>query len=255
MHADALRVANFVLDRARQSSRVRWYQGSRRIPLASGLDDNSALAVIARSRIRSVGELEARALIAWSAGERSARLYDRLLSAREVVELQAAGQRCVSLIDDHPDALHFALHDLRHLEKFFAPEHHRAQIGFFHLFARAFARGACDAFDRQLDPTWCSERDSVLADMNGSPIFLFAVLKMKLKVAARRRLARQQGREPPARGNLDAEELAAYAPLLEEFLDALALLGPLRDAARAISARRDDPEIGRAFLTGLCCEA
>jgi hypothetical protein len=236
--------AEYVLERARRSSGRRWYQGPRRPPLPFD-GDHDALRRFAEHRVCGVGELESRALVGWANGARTADLYDRELDATEIVALQADGRRCVSLLDG-PDGLGFALHDLRHLEKFFQAEHHRAQVGFFRIIDRALPR--CASLDADLDDAWRIERDRVLADMNGSPIFLFAVLKMKLKVAVRRRFARDHGVPPPERGPLDDRELEAYAPMLERLLDALDLPPPIRAAARSINARRDRPDHARALL-------
>jgi hypothetical protein len=72
-----------------------------------------------------------------------------------VLALQARGRRCVCLLDDaaalahgdprHRDGLAFALHDLCHLEKFVAPEHHAGQVGFFRLVERALETPAMAA--------------------------------------------------------------------------------------------------------------
>jgi hypothetical protein len=69
----------------------------------------------------------------------------------------------------HPNGLAFALHDLCHLEKFVAPEHHAGQLGFFRLVQRALDTPALPALDREPDDAWRADRDYVLADMNGSP--------------------------------------------------------------------------------------
>lgn len=248
---NAARAADYVLARVRELSGPRWYQGPRptKLPL-DGLLSAEPLEYFAAHRLRGVGELEARGLVGWANDTRSAELFDREITAREIIELQAEGRRCVALLPDAPpaDGLEFALHDLRHLEKFFEPAHHRVQIGFFRLFARALSRPDYLQLDQSLDETWCNERDKTLADMNGSPIFLFGVLKMKLKVAVRRSLARARGVAPPLRSALDADELAAYAPVLERFLDVLGFEGPVREAAREISTRRDRPHFGQTLL-------
>lgn len=253
--ADAAEAADYVLERVRASGADRgpgrWYQGARRPPLPlAGAIDHPALKMIAGHRLLKLGEMEARGLVMWASGARDAVLYRRPLEPRELVELQAAGRRCVALLDGvpAPEGLEFALHDLRHLEKFFDPAHHTEQIGFFRVIARALAHPACAELDRALDETWGAERDRVLADMNGSPIFLFAILKMKLKVAVRRRVARDRGIEPPPNGALEAEELEAYAPFLELWLDALGFEGAVRIAGREISARRDGPQFARLLL-------
>ena len=79
------------------------------------------------------------ALTAWADGERRVVLLRSQPSPREMLRLQARGWRCVSLLPEgsdtgrHADVVDFAIHDLCHLEKFAAPEHHRAQVGFFAL--------------------------------------------------------------------------------------------------------------------------
>ena len=61
----------------------------------------------------------------------------------------------------HPDGLTFALHDLCHLEKFVAPEHHAGQVGFFRLVERALETPAMAALDRALDDPWRADSDCV----------------------------------------------------------------------------------------------
>jgi hypothetical protein len=85
------------------------------------------------------------------------------------------------------------------------------------------------ALDGALDDTWRAERDYVIADMNGSAVFLFAALKMKLALAVRRR-----GRDAAA--------------ALDVLLAAMALPDDVRAAARAVSPRRDRPAEARRLL-------
>jgi hypothetical protein len=175
-----------------------------------------------------------------------------------VLARQAAGRRCVSLLEDlaarawgdprHPDGLSFALHDLHHLEKFVAPEHHRGQVGFFRCMQRALAGDALAELERSFDETWRRDRDYVIADMNGSSVFLFAVLKMRLNMAVRRRLAAARGVPAPTRGPLDAEERAALAPALDTLLGAMGLPDPLREEALAVSADRRAPDHAQRLL-------
>jgi hypothetical protein len=80
---------------------------------------------------------------------------------------------------------------------------------------------------------------------------LLAVLKMKLKVAARRRHARDRGVTAPDRGALDEDELSVFTPMLELLLDALQLEGSARIAARELSTRRDHPQHARAWMEAL----
>jgi hypothetical protein len=136
----------------------------------------------------------------------------------------------------HPDGLTFALHDLCHMEKFVEPEHHAGQVGFFRIVERALAAPAVIALDRDLDDAWRADRDYVIADMNGSAVFLFAALKMKLKLALGRR-------DRP------------FGPALDLLLGAMDLPDDVRDAARAVQPRRDQPAAARRLLQHLEFEA
>jgi hypothetical protein len=181
-----------------------------------------------------------------------------------LLELQARGRRCVSLLPEsgEHDALagfEFVIHDLCHLGKLTDPEHHAEQVGYFHEL-RALTRAPrwLEA-EATLDATWREDRDRLASDRNGSAGYLFAVLKMRLKMAARRARARAGRMGASTAGGLDEAELRAYAPLEDALCDAMSLRGALREAAARISARRDAEqaavclrdhfaEVGRAML-------
>lgn len=203
--------------------------------------EGEALRVFAERHIAGVREVEACALATWSLRPSMAVVVAGEMSTSEIVSLQAQGQRCVSLNEavSAQDGLAYALHDLRHLGKFFQPELHEEQRGFFVSASRALGSDAWRALDALLDERWQKDRDTVLADMNGSAVFLFSALKMRLRMAARRRYWSLRGEPGPIAGLLDAGEEAEFAPLLELCLDGFALDGSVRDAARAISCRRD----------------
>src|SRR5262249_19871620 len=148
---------------------------------------------------------------------------------RALLAMQARGRRCVSLLEDAdappgPRAayggggLGFAVHDLCHLEKFSDPAHHVGQVGFFAAVERATIDPRWAEVERGFDARWADERDHVLADMNGSPVFLFVVLRNKVKLAARRRVAEARG-APCRRGALDADEARAHEDALAALFD------------------------------------
>jgi hypothetical protein len=101
--------------------------------------------------------------------------------------------------------------------------------------------GRWDALEATLDAAWITERDHVIADMNGSAAFLYLALKNKLKLAVRRRLARARG-APSLGGPLCPEEEAACAEAYEELFALLDFHGEALAAARALSRRSDSEE-------------
>jgi hypothetical protein len=257
--ADAEVAAEFVLSRVRAARGRLWDEGRWPAALGEVAREAAALAVFATRRVRGVAPAVARGLIAWSRGGRPVDVLGHAPAAREVLERQASGRRCVSLLADetarrcggplHPDGLSFALHDLHHLEKFVEPQHHRGQVGFFRCMRRALATPELAALERSFDGAWIDDRDAVIADMNGSAVFLFSVLKMRVNMAVRRRLAAERGRPPPTAGPLDGDEHAALTPALETLFAAMGLPPALRSEALLVSANRDHPAHARRLLT------
>jgi hypothetical protein len=257
--ADAETTAAFLLERVRAARGALWDEGRARVAPAAA-PSGPALRVFAERRVRGVPEDVVRGLFAWDRGARPVDLLFEIPPAAGVLARQARGRRCVCLVEDaaarahgdprHPDGLAFALHDLCHLEKFVAPEHHAGQVGFFRAVARALATPAVTALERTLDDTWRAERDYVVSDMNGSAVFLLAALKMKVNMAVRRRLWRERGQPAPAptSGPLDAAERAAVEPALALLFEAMDLPFELRAAAGTISTRRDRPAEARRLL-------
>jgi len=255
---DAEMTAAFLLERVRAARGALWDEGAARLGVAPAMPPSGpALRVVAARRIRGVPDDVARGLLAWDRGQRPVDLLFAVPAARDVLQRQARGRRCVCLIADqaarahgdprHPDGLTFLLHDLCHLEKFVAAEHHRGQVGFFRCLQRALAAPALGALEAAFDDLWRADRDYVMADMNGSAIFLFAALKMKLNMAVRRRLAREGGAAAPT-GPLTVGERAAAMPAVDTLLFAMGLPAALRESARAVSARRDHPTEARRLL-------
>ena len=112
----------------------------------------------------------------------------------------------------------------------------------------AISTGAWRALDAALDDEWRKDFESVVADMNGSPVFLLAALKMRLRMASRRRVARVRGGESPKCGVLNEDEERAYEADLGALLEALGWRGELAAAACAISTKRDAREAGLRLL-------
>ncbi len=255
---DAETVAAFLVESTRRARGRLWDEGVRRRELGTAPVGAPALDLIARRRLRGLPDGAVAALLGWAAGARGGERLDRVPTAREMLERQRRGRRCVSLVADeaarahgdprHPDGLSFAIHDLCHLEKLAAPEHHLGQVGFFDALARALDHPSLRDLEATLDAVWRSDRDYVAADMNGSAVFLFAILKMRLSMAVRRRLAAVEGRTPPTGGRLNDREREAAAAAIATLAEAMALPCELRHSAIAVSATRADPAAARALL-------
>jgi hypothetical protein len=247
LNSPAERACAYIAERVRRASGPRWLQGSRS-PALPCEGAPPAVRLFAEKRLRRVPSAAAQALVAWARGERAVDLLLHVPTPRDVLALQARGRRCVSLLDDdalaapHEDGLAFALHDLCHLEKLADPEHHEAQVGFFALVHGALGAPGWAELEAPLDSAWASDRDHVIADMNGSAVFLLLALKSKLKVAVRRSVARARGEARPGFGALDAEEQRVWDGALEALLGLLDLRGAVGDAARSLSEKGGAPE-------------
>ncbi len=247
----AIAVAAFVARHAARRHGARWASGVRSPPFARDIAD-PALEPFAAQRLFQIEDAVPRAILAWAAGKRRAVLLHRRPPPREVLALQGRGWRCVSLLADgtdtspHADPLDFVIHDLCHLEKYVAPEHHVAQAGLFSLLDTALDDPRWTELESRLDPEWPADRDRVLADMNGHALFLFVALKRKLWLAWERAHPRET-RETSGASN--ALEPSGAREALETLFDLLQLDGAARDAARAIGARGHLPP-GLEVLVG-----
>lgn len=229
-------------------------QGARKPPLAPVDELTPHARLFAEHRLLGIEDAVATALVAWARGERDVELGFAVPAARALLALQARGKRCVTLLDDdaqaapHADGLAFAAHDLCHLEKFVDPATHLAQVGFFARMHEAMDRTTWRDLAARLDDTWARDGEHVIADMNGSPVFLVAALKMKLKMASRRALAQARGAVAPSRGPLDDAESRFYGEALAMLLDAWCMHGVERDAAMRVDATRAHREDARVVL-------
>lgn len=235
---DAVRACAFVAAHAKEKTPHRWLQGARTPAFSCSIDDD-AVRLFAERRVRCVSDPAARALVEAAHGRRPVHVMERAPAPGDLLAMQARGERCVSLLakDLHDDPLAFALHDLCHLEKFVDEATYAGQVGFF----AALHRARLDERFARLDDAWKKDFEHVACDMNGSPVFLFAALKMKLKMAARRETARARGTEPRCGGPLDEDEARTFAALQAELFEALELPERGRLAGDAVSAKRDSP--------------
>jgi hypothetical protein len=245
---------HYVAERVQRIAGKRWLQGPRKDGLPAPEGAPEIVRQVAARELFGLPPAAPRALVAWAAGRRPVELRFDVPTPREVLAMQARGRRVVSLLDDtgapagpkasyggHGAApgLGFVVHDLCHLEKFVDPAHHLGQVGFFAALDRALSEGAFTRIEAGFDAAWIDERDHVLADMNGSAVFLYVVLRNKVKLAVRRRVAAERG-EPMRMGPLDDGEARAYDEAVEALLDAFELDEAARAAARRLDAKRAD---------------
>ena len=176
--ADGLEACRYVIARVRAKAGARWRQGARAQPLECESSAEEARLVAGR-RLCGVPEAAARALCEWVNGRRPAILLHEAPSARALLKMSAGGRRAVSLLEDE-NGLEFALHDLCHLEKFVDPAHHAGQVAFFQRLDAVVDGAEWAALEEGLDGAWRGHRDHVLADMNGSAVYLYLVLRARL---------------------------------------------------------------------------
>jgi len=273
---DAEAVAAFVL---REGARVHgarlWCgRGGRGRDGGDGGADarglGGALEVLSARRVRGLSEAGRAAVIGLARGSHVAVVAERPFAPREVLALQAEGRRCVSLLPPgaplgpYATTFAFCIHDIEHLAKFFDPPSHRAQVGFFRLLHGGISAGLGGLLARH-DARFSAELDAVGADTNGSPVFAFAAVVMKLKMATRRALGRAQaeaahslGKSPSferTRGALTAEEEAAFLPEFEALAEALRVPRALRAGALTVGARGDDRAAARALFAHFAASA
>jgi hypothetical protein len=251
--AGAERAAGYLVEHARRLSGVKYCQGAwdgdfalEAARLDATLPTSAAsLKFLTRLRVRRVPQRALGGLFAWARGVSVDLRFD-VPRADEVLALQAAGRRCVSLLPEgvcaapHDDGFEFLIHDLCHLEKFVDPAHHEEQVGFFRTLLSLGTQDDFHELEEMLDATWREDRDRLAADVNGSAVYLFALLKMKLKMAARRRFARLADVPVKVSGPLDAGEGRVFDELERRLYECMRFDGELLRAARATSARRDD---------------
>lgn len=236
--------ANFLVREAALIAGPRVRQGVREAP-AYVPSDAPALALLARQRMWRLPDVVLSELLAWMAGQRIVELRFDTPTPLELLAMQARGARVVSLLPPeadtgrHASALEFAVHDLCHLGKFYDPELHLEQVGFFAALLSAADTSPWCQMEAGLEPGWVGERDYVMADMNGSALFSLLSLKARLRAAVRRTRGRDADRAQTDREVSDRSELL-YA--------ALQLQGPLLEAARALTARGSATDSGAPRL-------
>ncbi|MBV2167884.1 MAG: hypothetical protein KUL82_04170 [Bdellovibrio sp.] len=136
---------------------------------------------------RSIPLSVARSLASWQSGRYPLILLTSVPSPEEVLEMQAQGQRCISMlieeeqlstfVNEGRDVLGFIVHDLIHADHFFAhPEKAQAQVHFCQKLRIVITLPEIQKMFLQ-DPTFTGEFHYLMSDMNSVPLHLLKTLK------------------------------------------------------------------------------
>lgn len=136
---------------------------------------------------RSIPLSVARSLVAWNSGQYPLILLTSIPSPEEVLEMQAQGRRCLSMliekeeigtfVNEGRDVLGFIVHDLIHADHFFAhPEKAQAQIHFCQKLRIVITLPEIQKMLLQ-DSTFTGEFHYLMSDMNSVPLHLLKTLK------------------------------------------------------------------------------
>ncbi|WP_374074113.1 hypothetical protein [Bdellovibrio bacteriovorus] len=136
-----------------------------------------------RSIPLSVGQ----SLCAWNSGRYPLRLLTSIPTPEDVLNMQAEGHRCISMlieeqqishfVEEGRDVLGFIVHDLIHADHFFAdPEKAKAQI---HFCKKLLLIQKLPEIQKMLncDPIFKGEFHYLMSDMNSVPLHLLKTLK------------------------------------------------------------------------------
>ena len=155
----------------------------------SAVTQLTVMEVVSCTRLRGVSARAQRALLGWHAGTYSVRLSFEVPEALELLQLQARGERVVTLFvtpdkmaqkNLERDPLTFLLHDLEHADEFFHdPLRFHEQKLFYAELHQKFGEGQ---FSEALqDEKFKHEFDYVISDMNSHPAHLRATLAFLLR--------------------------------------------------------------------------
>ncbi len=163
----------------------RRYKGDRRPDADLWLEESSALdqrqtreylrGVFERYQFFGVIGNVPVALAAWLRMDWPLTLCEHIPTSTEVLRMQVAGTRPVTVLSawprmlnpvlSKPNAFAFMIHDLEHAWKFFHdPDMHRQQREFFRLLFSALAEGHFDAYLH--DSVFSAKLDYLISDMN-----------------------------------------------------------------------------------------
>lgn len=135
------------------------------------------------------------ALHSWLRGEYPLQLVTYMPTPKEVLDMQCAGTRCVTVFVqpeelaktcEGKDALAFLLHDLIHASNLFSDQSSfRQQVGFLRAMRKGLETGILQPLISG-DPVFAFDIDYLTSDMNASCVHLVEFLKAKWIIAIAR---------------------------------------------------------------------
>mmetsp|Transcript_22287 Transcript_22287/g.42601 ORF Transcript_22287/g.42601 Transcript_22287/m.42601 type:complete len:456 (-) Transcript_22287:16-1383(-) len=179
-----------------------------------GLEHQASLRdLIQRARLIRMPEHVATCLSNFYLGLRPLTLCWRIPSPEELLEMQAAGSRCVSALTSehalqvvygHRDCLDMLTHDLAHMEKFVEANHYWQQVGFFEFLRVVAATADRKPWSHAFGNRWRLSWNYVSADMNAVANHLLLTFRSQLEVAIARLTLTDAGLLTPRNKDEDA---------------------------------------------------
>ena len=192
-----LRVAQFLIERLRHFQPHKWQQAKRPRPLL-GDAFVPELALFNEYSLFRVPDDACLGLLHWACGRYEGVLWEDVPSWQDVLAAQARATRPVSMVTivppeaqqvagipkkyfEHDLPLAFALHDLRHLHKFFEQTFFAGQHAFFKGLHDALGTATWALATEGASAEFHKEIQRIAADMNGAAPFLGMALKAAMR--------------------------------------------------------------------------
>lgn len=165
------------------------------------------LGAFCRLSWRSIPLSVAQSLMAWQSGRYNLQLLTTVPSPKDVLQMQAQGRRCVSMlhkqeeiqsfVEEGRDVFGFIVHDLIHADHFFAdPDKAQAQVQFSQKLLQVIQFPEIQAM-LKTDPFFEGEFNYLMSDMNSVPLHLLKTLKAILLGYYKRRAGLNMGQPLP----------------------------------------------------------
>lgn len=151
------------------------------------LKDLSLIDLFSHYNLKGIPQAVNRTMMNWHSGLWSIVLLTYIPGPRELLRMQVANSRCVTITTDPEeidklvlssrDPLSFVLHDLHHADHFFNnTESLKGQLGFYRLVEKIYDQPQLKQTMKS-DRQFKSEFDYVVSDMNAYVIHLFKCFK------------------------------------------------------------------------------